>query len=499
MQAEVAQISTNPASPALHTPAAAPTRLGRRVLAHVSIYGLANFGVRGINFLLLPIISRFLRPADYGIVALAESIAGTIGLISGLGAATSLRRLYYDYCDDPAQTRTYVGSALRFVILSTIAVAALSWLVVPPMLNGLDKNFAIPFFPLLAIAIVTAGLGQVQQTQLSIFQVQNRPRSAAAMTILTVALATISLGWLVVWSHMGALGVLTSRLIGAISGVLATIYVSRTFLSARWNWPSLREQLRLGLPLALFDVMIFGLFFADRLILQHYRPMDEVGIYSVAYTFGSLMLTLTVSTSQAWSPLFFESAHNGNLTELKHASAALMTGLAAVATFAVILAQPTIHIILDQRYAAAAPLVPVILAAYLLHSFYSLFELLAMQAKRTNVIVIITVIAFASNIVLNLWWVPLWGAWGAAFATIAAYLVQAALMYMAVRPLAEKLYSNRAIFANLAIFAFALAVVEWPWSSTARPFMLFAVLITAMALLWPLGLKRVVGVLRTLA
>jgi len=499
MQAEATQILTNPASPALHTPAAAPTRLGRRVLAVVSIYGLTNFGVKGINFLLLPIISRFLRPADYGIVALADCIAGPIGMICGLGAATSLRRLYYEYCDDPAQTRTYLGSALRFVMLSTIAVVALSSLVVPRMLKTLDKNFAVPFFPLLAIAIVAAGLGQVQQTQLSIFQVQNRPRSVAAMTIVTVGLGLISLGWLVVWSRMGALGVLTSRLIAVICGVLATIYVSRGFLLAHWNWPSLGEQLRLGLPLALFEVVNLGLLFADRLILQHYRPMDEVGIYSVAYTFGSLMLTLTVSLSQAWSPLFFESAHSGNATVLKHASSALMTGLVAIATFGVIIAQPTIHIIMDRRYAAAAALVPFILAAYLLNSFYYLFELVAMQAKRTNVIVIVTVIACAANIGLNLWCVPLWGIWGATFATIAAYLVQAALIYIAVRPQAENFYSNSAMFANLAIFSCVLAVVELRWSSTARPFMLSAALITAMALLWPLGLKRVVGVLRTFA
>jgi len=489
---EVAHILTNTDPPALPKVVPAPTRLGRRILTAGSIYRLTNFGVRGINFLLLPIISRFLRPADYGIVALADSIAGPIGMICGLGAATSLRRMYYEY-DDPAQTRAYVGTALRFVMLSTIAIVVLSSLVGPQMLKALDKHFVVPFFPLLAIAIVTAGLGQVEQTQLSIFQVQNRPQSVAAMSVSVFGIGMISLGWLVVWSRMGALGVLTSRLIAVICSVLITVYVSRGFLSAGWDWRSLGEHLRLGIPLALFEVVNLGLLFADRLILQYYRPMDEVGIYSVAYTFGLLMLTLTVSLSQAWSPLFFESARRGNVTELKHASSALIAGLVAIATFGVIIAGPTIHIILDPRYAAAAPLVPLILGAYLLNSFYYLFELVAIQNKRTGVIVIVTIIACAGNIALNLWCVPLWGAWGATLATVAAYFVQVVLIYMALRPQVENLYSKSALFANLAIFTCVLAAVELPWSSAARPFILSAALITAMALLWPLGLKRVVG------
>lgn len=471
-------------------------RLGKRILAAGTIYGLTNFGIKGINFLILPLVSRYLRPADFGIVALADTIAGPIGMICGLGAATSLRRLYYEHIDDPARTRSYLGTTLRSVMLSAIAIISLSCFVGPRLVQRLDKNFVVPFFPFLMIAICTAGLGQVEQTQLSIFQVQNRPASFAFMSVLTFVSGVLSVGWLVVWFHMGGFGVLTSRLIAVTSAVLVTAYLSRWFLSAPWDWSSLGGHLRLGFPVALFEVVNLGLVFADRLILQHYRPLGEVGIYSVAYMFGSLMLTLTVSLSQAWSPLFFESACSGKVTNLKTASSALMAGLVAIATFGVIIAQPTIRILLDRRYATAAPLVPIILAAYLVNSFYYLFELQAIQHKRTYMMLVVTIIACAVNIGLNLWCVPLWGIWGAAFATIAAYCFQAALMYAALWPGVEILYSKATILANLAIFAAVLAIAELPWSATQRPFVLSAALMGALGLLWPLGLNRVVGTFR---
>jgi O-antigen/teichoic acid export membrane protein len=478
-------------------PAKVQNRIALRLLAAGTIYGLTNFGLKGINFLLIPIITRLLRPADYGMVALADTIAGPIGMICGLGAATSLRRIYFEYVDDNQLRRAYVGTALRFVMLTCIVGIALSWYIGPHVLKSLDEHFAVPFFPFVAIAICSAALGQVVQTHLSIFQVQNRPGQFAAISIVTFALGAVSVLWLVMWFRMGAFGVLTGRLISVSFAVVITTYVARRFLSAPWNWPSLREHLRLGFTFAFYEVLSLGLVFADRLILQHYRALDEVGIYSIAYTFGSLMLTLTGSLSQAWSPFFFESAHSGNTAQLKRASSALMAGLAAIAIFGTIMAQPVIHIVLDARYSAAAPLVPVILGAYFLNSFYYLFEVVAVQNKRTDIIVIVTVAACVANIGLNLWWVPRWGVWGAALATLAAYLVQAALMFVALGSQVGKLFSYSVMLAKIAIFMGALAVAEWHWSSAARPFAFSGALFAAMALLWPLGLKRIVNVLRT--
>jgi O-antigen/teichoic acid export membrane protein len=111
--------------------------------------------------------------------------------------------------------------------------------------------------------------------------------------------------------------------------------------------------------------------------------------------------------------------------------------------------------------------------------------------------VAVTISACAINIALNIWWVPLWGIWGAAFATIAAYVFQAGLMYVTLWPEVEILYSKVTILAYLAIFAGALVVAEMPWPSTGRPFVSLVALIGAFALLWPLGLKRLFGILHT--
>jgi O-antigen/teichoic acid export membrane protein len=253
----------------------------------------------------------------------------------------------------------------------------------------------------------------------------------------------------------------------------------------------------MGLPLAGFEVVNLGLIFADRIILQHYRSLSEVGVYSLAYTFGTLMLTLTVSLSQVWSPLFFESSIAGEIETLRRTSSSLITSLVAAASVAVVVARPAVHVLLDRRYFATAALIPIILAAYLANSFYYLFELQALQQKRTNIIVVVTLVACLLNIGLNIWFVPKWGMFGAAVATLAAYLVQACVMYTFVRAQAKHLYSAKVILASLAIFAGVLTIAEVDWATDVARYLMPASLLVAFMLLWPLGLNRVANILRS--
>jgi O-antigen/teichoic acid export membrane protein len=46
-----------------------------RLVQAFAIYGLANFGIRGLNFLLVVVHAHYLRPYDYGLIYMAEIIA----------------------------------------------------------------------------------------------------------------------------------------------------------------------------------------------------------------------------------------------------------------------------------------------------------------------------------------------------------------------------------------------------------------------------------------
>src|SRR5262245_5460279 len=92
-------------------------------------YGVANFGARALAFLLLPVFTRFLTPAEFGIVSVAEAIAVMIGTVAVLGLPSAAARLYFFYPERSEQARALLGSVTRVAWLSAAAVALISLLL----------------------------------------------------------------------------------------------------------------------------------------------------------------------------------------------------------------------------------------------------------------------------------------------------------------------------------------------------------------------------------
>src|ERR1700733_13383999 len=87
----IVRISCMPESAAIVSPEveipdspAGPT-VGRRLLRGTLIYSATNFGLKGVNFGLVVLYTRFLTPSDFGTVALAEVIAAIVAAVSSLG------------------------------------------------------------------------------------------------------------------------------------------------------------------------------------------------------------------------------------------------------------------------------------------------------------------------------------------------------------------------------------------------------------------------------
>jgi O-antigen/teichoic acid export membrane protein len=242
----------------------------------------------------------------------------------------------------------------------------------------------------------------------------------------------------------------------------------RTFVTTRFQWRFVRESLSFGLPLVPHLVMASGLVVADRFILEHYRNLGEVGIYSLAYTFGMVMYLVTQSLSQAWLPMFFELAEKQeNRQLLGRVCSGLAVLLIAIACLGILLSPLFVHFGLDYRYRSATRIVPLVVMGYLFHALFSLFDLSILQAKRTTSVFIISLVAFAVNLALNFAMIPRWGMYGAAWATTIAYAVEAVGAFALAQRFFTLPYRVPEILAGTAVAAGALwltqltAIMRW--------------------------------------
>jgi O-antigen/teichoic acid export membrane protein len=416
--------SPPPAPPALR-------HVAKLVMGGSAIYMLGNALARGLNFLLLPIFTRYLSPSEYGIVSLSEIVAVVVGIFCGLGLSGAIMRLYFEH-RDPDARKNYVSTMLRFALLAAAVVLSVSYLVGPWLLRHWVPQSEVPFFPYIAIAVVTAGATQIFGYRLLLYQLDGKASRYAGLVLVSLMVTATCTLILVVALGRGAAGLLGGKMLAAIASAAVGVLLLRDWLGGGWNWRHVRESLHLALPLLPHDFMAAGLVAADRLILARYRTVGEVGIYSVAYTLGIVMALATNSLQQAWGPAFFNLASTeGNGRQvIARMTTTLAVGLAAVAVCGSLVAGPFVAFFLDGRYRSAATIVPWVIGGYLLHSFYGLFQLAAVQARRTKLVLLASTTAFLLNLVLNFWWVPSLGMYGAAYATFAAYGVEALVMLL---------------------------------------------------------------------
>jgi O-antigen/teichoic acid export membrane protein len=326
----------------------------------------------------------------------------------------------------------YVSSVLRFGAVLTITLTALAFVVGPHLLQRVAPHFAVPFFPYIALAIGTAAANQTVDYRLGLYQSEQRPLAFSLMASASFLMTAGSALLLVVLLRRGAVGMLTGKLMGAAGSLLVAAIVSRKWWAGGFEWKFVRESLPIALPLLPHLLLALGLVVADRFILEYYRNLGEVGVYSVAYTFGMVMYLVTASISQAWSPLFYDVARNGR--EGQRTLGRLFSGLSlllvAIAVFGSLIAQDVVSHFLDKRYSSAGRLVPWIIAGYLFHALYGILQPSLLQARRVGFMWVVSGVALVANIGLNFLWIPRWGMYGAAYATMAAYVIEAAMMYV---------------------------------------------------------------------
>jgi O-antigen/teichoic acid export membrane protein len=431
-------------------------------LAHGSaVYGAGNFGIKALGFVLVLVYTRFLTPTDYGTVTLAESVATVPALIWGLSLSAGMRRLYFEHLDDPSSLRRYLSTVLRGGLLAIGAGLGITFLVLPPMLRW--TRFSVIFYPFVALAVATAGGTSLADLRLTLYQAEENPKAYICLSLLVFFATAVACFALVVGMKWGAFGLLTGKFVGAAIAAATAILLLRRWLGAGWEGSYFRQTMSVSLPLIPHQVLAMALLVADRFVLERYRPLSEVGLYSFAYTLGMVMYLVTVSLEQAWTPLFHDISRGGSsarpvLGHVNSGLALLMTGLGCVG---VLLAQPFSRWVLDPRYHATGRLIPWVIGAYLAHAFFSLSLLASVQAKATRYILYSSAIAASANLALNLWWIPRWGMYGAAYATLAGYAIEAALMYFFAQRIFPLPYDRKRIVAGLVIFALVLTVSQF--------------------------------------
>lgn len=261
------------------------------------IYGVANVLSAGVPFLLLPVLTRALTPAQYGevvsfymLVAICTSVAGL-----GLHGAVGVRWLDSSK-GDPSR---YTGSAVLLVLVTTAIAAAASAMLAP--------RFGIELAPgVCALAGVVAGSTTLQGMRFAVWQSCERPLPAVTLQVSSAVL-NVSLSLIAVLAlTLGGLGrILGGGVAGLIVAGTSVLLLLREGAATRGSTTDVRALLRFGLPLAPHALAGALLANADRFAIAAQLGAGALGIYGAASQIGMVMGVIADASIKAYTPTMY--------------------------------------------------------------------------------------------------------------------------------------------------------------------------------------------------
>lgn len=462
-------------------------RFYRDLIKHSSIYGIGQILSRLASILLLPVYTYFLRPADYGVIAILDLITGVLAIFIGGGMVAAVNRFHFDTTDIKRQAKVW-WSGLAFVAVASTAICLPAFLardVVATLTLGPEVTNGGLCYALALATVWLSTVGQVPETYLRV------KKWSTMSVVISLGRLLLNIGLNVcflAFSGMGVVGILLGNL---ITNVLMTLLLVGVVAKHERPWAIDKQlllgMLRFGSPLIVTAFFSMLMHQADRYFLRLHLGMDDVGVYSLAYQVGQGVNTLfLVPFTAIWNVVLYEIQRQPNSKQLyADVFGYFVKALGLVMLAASLFAKPILGILTPDDYSGAAELVPIVCLAYFFFSLHEHFRVPCLLAKKSLNLIPVYGTAAVVNILANMALIPAMGASGAAWSsviTFATFSLFGLYQYRKVDQYPYRVFRCTGVVGGLCLTyaAYTLAVNTWAW-----PISLVVCLLWAVALFAP--------------
>jgi len=387
-------------------------------------YLLASIVTSSIPFLLLPILTRYLTPAEYGEVAMFSVWISLMGAFCGLSVHGAASRKYFDYKENKKELGQFIFMCLLILFSTTILLSCIVFFTGSQLsdLVALSSEW-------LVLGVICAGLGFLVQIRLGQWQVRKKVKSYGAFQI-SQALLNMSLSILfVVVLYLGSAGRIFGIIIStAVFALIALWLLNRdNLIKISWEPQKAKEALRFGVPLIPHIIGMFLLNTVDRAVITSELGLDKAGIYMVAIQVSMAVSIILEAVNRTFVPWLFERLKRDNNVEkfnIVRMTYGYYTLLATGTLLGFFWADDVLLFVTGPQYADAANLVAWVILAQAFHGGYLMVTNYLFYTKNTGVLSSVTIMCGVLNVVLLFIFIELWGLLGVAWAYSVSKLFQ---------------------------------------------------------------------------
>lgn len=413
------------------------TSTSKKFIQQILHYGIA-FGIPAfIGLLSSAVFTRIFTAENYGVYALVIAVTGIISTLF----LNLLKQPINRYL--PGKNTDEIEELLKATAIATLLITITIFIVTFLIYINFDyseyKPYIIPAAIMLWTGIFINVLGSVLQAK---FLSRDFARLQVLMHILKF-LTSLVLAWyfinspiaLVYGAIIGATVIIFPLLLK--TGFWKTLIISN-YKSGEHNSKivsNFKRNMVYGLPMVGWFFASSILSFSDRIMIGIYNGTADAGIYAANYNLVSASIGLiSMPVLVAAYPHLMKEWSNNNKTKVSYWLGVISSNILTIGIILVgliwLFASDIANIFLGPTFREGYLLMPIVFAgmvamsfAHYAHKPFEFFE------KSTQMMLIALSIA-GINILLNVYFLPIYGYIAAAWTTLFSYLAYLILVYL---------------------------------------------------------------------
>ncbi len=418
----------------------------KQFFKNTSIYVIGEVVPRLLSFITFPILTVYLTPSDYGINSYVSSITSLLFILSNLSLSTYFF-VHYFRSESEEEKKVLTSTLAIFTTVYSFGLIIAFCSIGPTLLRLWGGN--VDFYPYIFLGTVGMFFEVIVIYPSAIYRVIEKPTTLISFNISKSITNVIGILY-VVYIQKGALKdiILMQTLISGIFGICFVFY-SRKFYYFIFEKEILVKALKFSLPLVPASLSWYAFNTFDRVLIDKYLTLNDLGLFSTAATLALMLNIVTNSAYKAFEPLFFKHFGKddfiGIYTNIKNMYIYLtLVG----ALFLSLFSKEFFIIFSSKEFLLAHKFVPYILIGTVASSISLLYSTIITAMGKTKHNALITIFGALCSILVNILLLKVIGIWAAILASALTYILSLLIRIY---------FSKRQFFESKSVMAFLIA------------------------------------------
>lgn len=424
-----------------------------------AVYGLSRISLKLAGFILFPLYSLYLSVDQYGVVVRAEIFWQIINSFLLFAFETALMRWAANAGSEDERRR------LSFTVFAVVALINFLFMAVGLMFSNAISGLLFDSPVYNSLVLICFGISFAESLigiPLVILRMREKAGSYLAVVVSSTVISMAIQLYVLFYAEDKITGIFISKLIAPVMMLVVLTPMMIGYFRFRFDRIAGREVMAFAFPLMLASFVSMMLSGQDRFILGYLSDSREVGLYGLGYNIAGVLNFLIVAPfAMAFPVIFWKKINDGNGPRFFTKSVTYGQFIVTWAALALSLYAP--HFIkvfaLNPDYWAAAPVVPILALTFVLTNMQVTGHMSFYHSKKTNMVLLMYIIATAANVALNYLLIPAMQMYGSAVAKVISYLICVVLIYV----LSPRYYFIKWEMNKLILMTVVAAVLTVPF------------------------------------